>query len=300
MDALTRNLGLPIAPADLAIAVLVALLGAVGVYQMLPHRHGWTKTWRAHAVGGALVGVAVVLLALLWSPRGPFLSAPFFYAMGMLAIGSGAMMVTSRSPIYSALWFATVVLATSGLFLLAGAQFLAAGTVIVYAGAIIVTFLFVIMLAQTEGRASYDRLARAPALSTLTCFLLLFGLIYALMAAKAAPMVSMSDAPERRLVRPFDLHLTTDGLAVIDRAIPPTLRWPEGDVLARQPKTDVEPDLAVVDYPHVAGLGGTLYTDHLVAVELAGALLFVALIGAIAIATPRRPIRPGDNPVGAP
>ena len=53
-----------------------------------------------------------------------------------------------------------MVLSTSGLFLLAGAQFLAAGTVIVYAGAIIVTFLFVIMLAQMEGRAQYDRAAR--------------------------------------------------------------------------------------------------------------------------------------------
>ena len=43
---------------------------------------------------------------------------------------------------------------------------------------------------------------------------------------------------------------------------------------------------------HVAGLGGTLYTDHLVTVELAGALLFVALIGALAIASPKPPIRP--------
>ena len=45
--------------------------------------------------------------------------------------------------------------------------------------------------------------------------------------------------------------------------------------------------------PHVAGLGESLYTDHLVTVELAGALLFVALIGAVAIADPKRPIRPG-------
>ena len=43
---------------------------------------------------------------------------------------------------------------------------------------------------------------------------------------------------------------------------------------------------------HVAGLGATLYTDHLVTVELAGALLFVALIGALAIASPKPPVRP--------
>jgi NADH-quinone oxidoreductase subunit J len=49
--------------------------------------------------------------------------------------------------------------------------------------------------------------------------------------------------------------------------------------------------------PHVAGLGETLYTDHLVTVEVAGALLFAALIGAVAVATSRAPVRPG-GPAG--
>ena len=48
--------------------------------------------------------------------------------------------------------------------------------------------------------------------------------------------------------------------------------------------------------PHVAGLGETLYTDHLITVELAGALLFVALIAALSIAAPKPPVRPGDAP----
>ncbi len=47
--------------------------------------------------------------------------------------------------------------------------------------------------------------------------------------------------------------------------------------------------------PHVAGLGAALYTEHLVTVELAGALLFAALIGALAIATPKAPIRPATH-----
>src|SRR5208337_5506631 len=48
--------------------------------------------------------------------------------------------------------------------------------------------------------------------------------------------------------------------------------------------------------PDVAGLGESLYSDHLVTVELAGALLFVALIAAVAITGPKRPIRPGVGP----
>ena len=53
---------------------------------------------------------------------------------------------------------------------------------------------------------------------------------------------------------------------------------------------------------HVAGLGETLYTDHLIVVELAGALLFVALIGALSIASPKPPIRPwrADTPTASP
>ena len=40
--------------------------------------------------------------------------------------------------------------------------------------------------------------------------------------------------------------------------------------------------------PNVAGLGESLYTDHLVTVGLAGVLLFVALVGAVAITNPKR------------
>ncbi len=97
-------------------------------------------------------------------------------------------MISSRNPVYSALWFAMVVIATAGLFLLASASFLAAGTVIVYAGAIIVTFLFVIMLAQMEGKAVYDRAARTPGAATFACFLLLWCLIYSLSAVASRPV----------------------------------------------------------------------------------------------------------------
>ena len=51
-------------------------------------------------------------------------------------------------PVYSAVYFVLVVLATTGLCVLAAAEFLAAALVIVYGGAIMVTYIFVIMLAQ--------------------------------------------------------------------------------------------------------------------------------------------------------
>jgi NADH-quinone oxidoreductase subunit J len=61
-----------------------------------------------------------------------------------------------------------VLLGTAGLFLYQGAQFLSVATVVVYAGAILVTFLFVLMLAQPEGQAYYDRVSWEALLSAAT------------------------------------------------------------------------------------------------------------------------------------
>ncbi|MBV8677402.1 MAG: NADH-quinone oxidoreductase subunit J [Planctomycetaceae bacterium] len=284
---------------DLMLAIVVVVLGAAGTYLLLPHRHGVAKPRTMHIAGAILAGLGLLLFDMFWRPPGPFLTSLFFYAFSLAAVAGGLLMITTRNPIYSALWFASVVLSTSGLFLLSGAQFLAAGTVIVYAGAIIVTFLFVIMLAQMEGRATYDRAARSPFAATMSCFVLFWGLLYSLFLVKppasvatgpnpAPPAAAMADASPNAtrapLTRTQDLGPGSVALAR-DLASRPTAQL--NDAQGR-PK------------PHVAGLGETLYTDHLVSVELAGTLLFVALIGAVAIATPKRPIRPGNREAAAP
>jgi NADH-quinone oxidoreductase subunit J len=269
---------------DLTLAVAVVVLGAAGTYLFLPHRHGGAKPRRVHLVGAILAGIALLLFASFWSPPGELLSQLFFYAFSMAAVAGGILTIASRNPIYSALWFASVVLSTSGLFLLAGAQFLAAGTVIVYAGAIIVTFLFVIMLAQMEGRATYDRAARSPFRATITCFLLFWALLYSLFLVRpphvAAEGVGLKGSP---VLRAPDLAGAKGPVSdVVARAVRPTLRLSDANGLEK---------------PHVAGLGETLYTDYLITVELAGTLLFVALIGALAIAAQKPPIRPGERQV---
>jgi NADH-quinone oxidoreductase subunit J len=280
---------------DLMLAIVVVVLGAAGTYLLLPHRHGVAKPRTVHVAGAVLAGLGLLLFATFWRPPGPFLTSLFFYAFGLASVAGGLLMITTRNPIYSALWFASVVLSTSGLFLLSGAQFLAAGTVIVYAGAIIVTFLFVIMLAQMEGRATYDRAARSPFAATMSCFVLFWGLLYSLFLVKppasaaTGPMpAAMADASPNAMREPLTRtqDLGPGSVALVrDLASRPTAQL--NDAQGR-PK------------PHVAGLGETLYTDHLVSVELAGTLLFVALIGAVAIATPKRPIRPGYRVEAAP
>jgi NADH-quinone oxidoreductase subunit J len=264
---------------DLILAILVVVLGASGTYLLLPHRHGSRAPRTVHTVGAGLGALALLLFALMWTPPGPWISSIFFYLCGFAAVAGAVAMVVARNPIHSALWFAAVVLATTGLFVIAGAQFLAVGTVIVYAGAIIVTFLFVIMLAQMEGQATYDRAARMPFRATWTCFLLLLGVLFALLQMTSGDVKNGPGLVRARdLIKPEGKRTTGVDL-VAASAGRPTAQLTDENGLAK---------------PHVAGLGETLYTDHLVTVELAGVLLFVALVGAVAIATPRPPVRPGD------
>lgn len=267
---------------DLVLAAAVVLLGAIGTFLLLPHRLKGLKPLAQYAAGIGLSVLAVALFALFWKPPGHLLTAGFFYLFSATSILAAVLMVVSRDPVHNALWFAMVILSTSALFLMAGAAFLAAGTVIVYAGAIIVTFLFVIMLAQQQGKALYDRSARTPLLTTLACFLTLWGLLYCLMGVRAQQRIDPTHTLVRPIGRLIDDPAGSSTRHVLGRALTPTS-------LIREPADPKPTDTP----PHVAGLGSTLFADHLISVELAGFLLFVALVAAVSIATPKPPIRPG-------
>jgi NADH-quinone oxidoreductase subunit J len=269
---------------DGIMALFIVALGACGTYLLLPERRGIARPRKLTRFAACAAGLGLLLFLSLWRPPGPFLGGLFFYLFALTAIAGGIMTITSTNPIHSALWFASVVLSTAGLFLFASAPFLAAGTVIVYAGAVVVTFLFVIMLAQLEGRAAYDRAARSPGLSTITCFLIFWCLIYVLSVIRTPTLVlpahsvaqplAVSALPRPRdVVERLRLDPKNPVALVFDHSLRPTARLtgPTGQ-----------------EKPNTAGLGESLYTDHLITAGLASVLLFVALIGAIAITNPRR------------
>jgi len=245
-------------------------------------------------LGVLLSALALAFFASTWTPPGGPVQAVFFDAFAVVAMVGGVLTITSRDPVHSALWFASVVLSTSGLFLLAGAQFLAAGTIIVYAGAIIVTFLFVIMLAQSEGQALYDRQARAPGVAAISGFGIAWATFYAILAVGAVEGQSKFDPAVATLVPAAHLvgRDTSNGQAAQGLVRP-------GDGPAIVQRRAISQTARIASGPasahHVAGIGATLFTDHLLAVEIGGALLFIALVGAISMATPRPPIRPADR-----
>jgi NADH-quinone oxidoreductase subunit J len=217
----------------------------------------WLMLPRHRPVGRRL-GIVTALAALvLFGSQVPSLAGwmnPYaFWALAAATLVSSGATVTARNPVYAAIWFASALAGTAGLLLFQGAQFLAVATVAVYAGAIVVTFLFVLMLAQPEGHAPYDRLSwEAPisaAAGTLVVGLLAAAIATALgrhhaAASAAAPSAVLSELEQK--------------------------------VLAAD---------------HVARFGAELFGGYLVAVEVAGVLLLVALVGAVAIVFNTEPRR---------
>ncbi|MFV0442568.1 MAG: NADH-quinone oxidoreductase subunit J [Planctomycetaceae bacterium] len=231
-----------------ALFLITLSVAAAGVWWLMPER-----THRPRAVGVALVlGAVAVLLTALARAEVTLSQQVLSTLFAGGALLCGTLMITSRNPAYGALWFALVTLCTCGMFLEQSAPFLAAATIIVYAGAIIVTFLFVIMLAQTEGETTYDQRSRRPFLSTLAAFVLL-GLV----------LTSLDEWSRASAATGAQTIVATDGVNPLSR------------VPADQPLGEMR------------GLGRSLFGDYLFAVETAGTLLLIASIGAIAIA-PRR------------
>jgi NADH:ubiquinone oxidoreductase subunit 6 (subunit J) len=152
------------------------VIGAGSIYLLLPRPRPYPKLW------GALLGGLALLLAGVFIVRTGMVHPEtiLFYAFSAIAIIAGTLLITQHNPARAALSFALVVLSTCGLYLLLAAPFLMAATTIIYAGAIIVTFLFVLMLAQQEGRSNADDRSREPLLATLTGFILLGALLYVL------------------------------------------------------------------------------------------------------------------------
>jgi NADH-quinone oxidoreductase subunit J len=205
-------------------------------------------------------------------------TALFWLFAGVAIIGA-VLMITNRNPVYSALWFAVVTLNVCGLFLLQYASFLAAATVVVYAGAIVVTFVFVIMLAQQTGATAYDQHSRRPLVATIAAFVLLWALFGTLQfATDSAKETARGDAAA-------DLTSETPPVTgpVLTAASPPNSGSESANPFSQLP---ADKSFDRVDLMHA--LGRSLFGDYLFAVELAGTLLLVATIGAIAIAPRRR------------
>ena len=239
-------------------AVLVPLgLGWLAVWWLLPREKGRSRVLGSLFALAALLTLQVVMLP----PAGNLVRDAMFYLFSGAAILSAGLMITDRNPVYAALWFALCTLAVCGLFLINSAPFLSAATIIVYAGAIVVTFLFVIMLAQQSGAANYDHRAVQPVMASVLSFVLLGSLLFALQEWGGIDGKADDKAREGQFVSLDASH--------------------KANLFSQPPLTNKS------EIGSLRVLGRSLFSDYLYVVELAGTVLLIATIGAIAIA-PRR------------
>ena len=275
LNSLAQVLAEPSERGCIARSFLIFVLGGAGTYLMLP-RGNLPGRRGARLIGAALATVSLILFVtmpiggqgtggmprtIFWSLGGVSANA-LFYAQAFVSLTAALLMITSRNPVYSALWFALVLLANSGLYLLQGAEFVSAATVIIYAGAIIVTFLFVIMLAQPSGTAAYDRVSREPFLACVAGVLL---------ASALAGTIHYSNTVEAH----------SDEANVVS-SVRPSRDMVRQVVEAGPPSSRIQPTR-----PHVDSLGRTLFLEHYVSIEVAGVLLLAAVVGAMLIAAHR-------------
>ena len=273
------------------MTVVGLVLWAVGVLWLMPGKQAGST--RPKIPGLLLTAAGLFAFCLsCGKPQTQLADEVMFWVFAVSALLCGVLMITARNPVYAALWFALATLATCGLFLLQSAPFLAAATIIVYAGAVIVTFLFVIMLAQQSGAAGYDQKSGQSVMATISAFILLGAVAMTLQQEKleiGVPVVVAKAMETNAAVAPTSPNMSAT-MQASGSGSPAGLPTAPADAPEEKPAvpgnllSSADPDHAVGD---LKGLGRSLFSDYLFAVELAGTLLLVASIGAIALA-PRR------------
>lgn len=211
-------------------------------------------------LGGVISCVLAVGLSLTFVE--PTFESYLTIAFCSVATGGGVSFLVAKEPVYAALGFATAVLSTCGILFMQSALFIAAATMIVYAGATIIIFLFVLMFAQQTDLRSYDVQLTKPWLAATISAILLATITFCVTGEKGISFV------REDLTRPLS-----------NAQLPKKMRVGAAETMVQYTpfKERAVPRLT-------SGLGRALYTDYLIAVELAGTVLLVATIGAIALA----------------
>ena len=165
-----------------------------------------------------------------------------FYFFSLIMIGAATGVITSRNPVYAALFLVLTFFTAAAIWMLLEAEFLSIVLIVVYVGAVMVLFLFVVMMLDIN----------LEPLSAGFVSYLPIGLVVAIVMA--AELLTVIWAKER----------------FSESAFPIPSAHPEG-------------------YSNTAAIGERLYTQFLLPFEVAGIILLVAIIAAIALTLRKRP-----------
>jgi NADH-quinone oxidoreductase subunit J len=172
------------------------------------------------------------------------LQALAFYIFAAVTMGSGAMVVVSRNPVYSVLFLILAFFNAAGLFVLLGAEFVAMILIIVYVGAVAVLFLFVVMMLDINITKLKEGFLEYLPVGSLVAIVLALEIMFGLGVFGATPGTVMT--------------LGKNG-----------------------------PQVATIE--NTRAIGQVLYTQYFYLFQVAGAVLLVAMIGAIVLTLRSRP-----------
>ncbi len=272
---------------------IASVLGALSLALMLPKERPGIR-FLGPLVGAAAVGGLWLYLSCsgIWGDRESGLSSGafiYYYLFSGIAIVAAVKVITHTRPVYAALWFVMVVLASAGLFLVLSAQFMAFAIVIIYGGAILVTYMFVLMLASQgdptgKSDQAYEKVASEPIVASAAGFLLLAVLLsvsfdYQTIDVARAPIDPANTDAALIESTLGDRPLKAEQLYETNAAGEPVA------VQAIAPPPNLDPTRLT----NAERIGLDLFQSHPLGLELAGVILLVSLVGAIVIAKTKVP-----------
>jgi NADH-quinone oxidoreductase subunit J len=110
------------------------------------------------------------------------LTLALFYLFGTILVLAALGVITSRNPVYSALFLVLSFITSAAIWLLIEAEFLAVVLVLVYVGAVMVLFLFVVMMLDinlAKLREGFTRFAWLGVLTAALVIVEIVGVIWA-------------------------------------------------------------------------------------------------------------------------
>ena len=100
-----------------------------------------------------------------------------FYLFAAILVAAALGVITSRNPVYSALFLVLGFVTSAAIWLLLEAEFLAVVLVLVYVGAVMVLFLFVVMMLDINLERLREGFTRFAWLGWLTAFAVIFEIV---------------------------------------------------------------------------------------------------------------------------
>jgi len=171
------------------------------------------------------------------------------------------MVIAARNPVHSVLFLILAFFNSAGLFVLLGAEFLALILVIVYVGAVAVLFLFVVMMLDIDFIKLREGFLQYLPIGGLVGSILLIELILVLSGSSF----------------------------IVDMIMPAPVAVPLETMPLANPQTDSSAIATALSNTEALGL--VLYTKYIFYFQVAGAILLVAMIGAIMLTLQKH-----DNP----